>query len=251
MNTQQTRKGFTFYRSYAEAIELLPVSMQLLAYKSVIAFALDAKEPDEELLPQRLRMLWKIILPNLEADRRRFSNGCKGGAPKGNQNARKDNQETTENQPPNNQESSNVNEDVNVNENVNVKRGGEEASPRAQKLRFVPPTIDEICDYIKECGYDDIDAQSFADYYASVGWKVGGKPMCDWRAALRRWHSHNKHNTNNLKYQKNESKTTSPIAANAPRLFCGLSDDDYLADARPSLSTPSANHSSNSRRTAH
>ena len=31
------------------------------------------------------------------------------------------------------------------------------------------------------------EAESFVDFYASKGWKVGKAPMKDWRAAARRW----------------------------------------------------------------
>lgn len=31
------------------------------------------------------------------------------------------------------------------------------------------------------------EAESFVDFYASKGWKVGKAPMEDWQAAARRW----------------------------------------------------------------
>lgn len=31
------------------------------------------------------------------------------------------------------------------------------------------------------------EAESFVDFYASKGWKVGKAPMKDWQAAARRW----------------------------------------------------------------
>lgn len=52
--------------------------------------------------------------------------------------------------------------------------------------RFIKPTIEQITSYCKERG-NNIDAQSFYDYYESVGWKVGNKPMKEWRAAVRTW----------------------------------------------------------------
>ena len=69
-------------------------------------------------------MAMELIKPQLEANNQKYINGLKGGAPKGNQNAKKgkeqpkNNQETTEEQPKNNQKqpNENVNENVNVNE---------------------------------------------------------------------------------------------------------------------------------------
>ena len=58
--------------------------------------------------------------------------------------------------------------------------------------RFSKPSLEELQAYINEKGLN-VNAQSFMDYYDSVGWKVGGKaPMKDWKATLRRWNSTNK-----------------------------------------------------------
>lgn len=55
--------------------------------------------------------------------------------------------------------------------------------------RFIPPTIEDLEDYINEKGYQ-VNAHKFLDYYESNGWKVGKNPMKDWRAAVRSW-AHN------------------------------------------------------------
>lgn len=57
---------------------------------------------------------------------------------------------------------------------------------RAKSKRFVPPTIDEVKDYCFERG-NDIDAESFIDFYESKGWMVGKNKMKDWKAAIRTW----------------------------------------------------------------
>ncbi len=56
--------------------------------------------------------------------------------------------------------------------------------PKAK--RFVKPRVDEVATYCKE-RRNAIDAQAFVDFYEAVGWKVGNKPMKDWRAAIRTW----------------------------------------------------------------
>lgn len=56
----------------------------------------------------------------------------------------------------------------------------------AQNKHFVPPTVDEVRAYCKERG-NNIDAESFVDYYTSTGWLVGKKPMKDWKASVRTW----------------------------------------------------------------
>lgn len=57
--------------------------------------------------------------------------------------------------------------------------------------RFVPPTVEEVEQYCWE-RKNHVSASRFVDYYESVGWMVGsgggkGKPMKDWKAAVRRW----------------------------------------------------------------
>ena len=53
--------------------------------------------------------------------------------------------------------------------------------------RFVPPTVEEVRAYCQE-RRNAVDAQRFVDYYTANGWTQGrGKPIKDWRAAVRTW----------------------------------------------------------------
>lgn len=102
------RESFVFYRSFRDAFRALDKDVRLRMYEAIIDYGLDLIEPHFEGIE---KVLWTLIRPQLEANNKRFENGCKGGAPIGNQNARK--------QPKNNQKQPNVNENVNENENVN------------------------------------------------------------------------------------------------------------------------------------
>jgi hypothetical protein len=51
---------------------------------------------------------------------------------------------------------------------------------------FNKPTIIEIKDYCLERN-NNIDANSFFDFYESKGWMVGKNKMKDWKAAVRTW----------------------------------------------------------------
>lgn len=65
-----------------------------------------------------------------------------------------------------------------------LKKERGQAAPRA---RFVPPTLDEVAEYCSERG-SSIDPAAFVDYYTANGWKQGaGKPLKDWKAAVRTW----------------------------------------------------------------
>lgn len=80
-------------------------------------------------------------------------------------------------------------EEVEEDEEVEVEReedrGADKPLPRS---RFVPPTVEEVQAYIDEQGYTGVSAAAFVDYYTANGWVQGkGKPIKDWKAAVRTW----------------------------------------------------------------
>lgn len=120
------RESFIFYASFYEALKELPDDIRLKVFDAVCEFALSGVEP---ALVGVEKAIFALIKPQISANHARYENGCKGGAPKGNQNARKNNQTETEEQPTDNQETTkkqpkttkkqpNDNENDNVNVNV-------------------------------------------------------------------------------------------------------------------------------------
>ena len=109
------RESFVFYSSFYSAIITLPEEEQLIMFKAVIERALYGKEPS---LKGCAKGMYDLISPQLKANERRYFNGRKGGAPVGNQNAKK----TTEKQPENNLKTTEKqpNDNVNVNDNENA-----------------------------------------------------------------------------------------------------------------------------------
>ena len=58
--------------------------------------------------------------------------------------------------------------------------------------RFTPPSVDDVRQYCYERG-NNIDAEAFVDYYTARGWKYGqGRPVVDWKAAVRTWEKREK-----------------------------------------------------------
>lgn len=58
---------------------------------------------------------------------------------------------------------------------------------KSKRIKFSPPTIQELKEYIKEKSLNNIDPEYFMDYYESNGWMVGKNKMKDWKATLRNW----------------------------------------------------------------
>ena len=57
---------------------------------------------------------------------------------------------------------------------------------RGRGKPFSPPTVEQVSDYCQERG-NSVDPETFVDFYASKGWKVGNNPMKDWKACVRTW----------------------------------------------------------------
>lgn len=64
-----------------------------------------------------------------------------------------------------------------------IERGENKFSP---SRRFAPPSVEEVKSYCTERS-NQVDAQTFVDFYECKGWFVGKNKMKDWRAAVRTW----------------------------------------------------------------
>ncbi len=74
---------------------------------------------------------------------------------------------------------------------------------KTNKKRFIKPSLQEIKEYCLERN-NNIDAEAFYDFYESVGWKIGGKPMKNWQAAVRTWERRKKEQQQPLQSSKND-----------------------------------------------
>ena len=120
-----------FYKSFYDGIEQMPEDEQLAAYKMIFEYAFnDIQMPYDGLA----NVVFHLVKPQIDANRKRRSDGEKGGRPK---------KETIgfENKKPvvskmEKTEKPNVNENVNVNANANVKKrlAPDDASPCAGRF---------------------------------------------------------------------------------------------------------------------
>lgn len=183
-DTTKIREAFTFYRSFRDAVDMTNKEEQLVLYKAIADYALDGIEPDVSTLGVLGQLCWTAISPNIKSGRRNYINGCNGGAPEGNCNAKKqpkNNPNSTEKQPG---QTSTKNKNRNKTKNKNDEESIEKVATK--RTTFVAPSLQEVSDYISEKGYT-VDARQFVDFYESKGWMVGSSKMKDWRAAVRTW----------------------------------------------------------------
>lgn len=132
--------SFVFYRSFDEACAELTDEQYGKIMRIIIDYALNGTIPDN--LSGIEKIVFTLIKPQIDANNQRKTNGCKGGAPSSNNNAKKTTNGYTEKQPmvdfeetekqpmvitettngyAEKQPNVNVNVNVNANENVNER----------------------------------------------------------------------------------------------------------------------------------
>lgn len=71
---------------------------------------------------------------------------------------------------------------------------------------FVPPTVLEVAEYCAE-RKNNVSAEAFVDFYTANGWVQGkGKPIKDWKAAVRTWEKNEKKKPSHKASQFNQFK---------------------------------------------
>ena len=66
---------------------------------------------------------------------------------------------------------------------------------------FKKPTVDEVRAYCKERN-NNVDPETFVDFYESKNWMIGKNKMKDWKAAVRTWERSDKNKSKDFSAQK-------------------------------------------------
>lgn len=122
-----------------------------------------------------LKDAWELYL-------KRIANGANGGRPKG---EKPNGTERNHMEPYATEEETETEEEKEVDSkfpNGNRKRVRADKPP--EHPRFLPPTVEDVAEYVKQRG-SKVDPQGFVDFYEAKGWKIGKTPMKDWKAACR------------------------------------------------------------------
>ncbi len=196
----ENNRSFIFYRNWEKIFDELSDTQAGKLIKMIFAYANRGEEAECKGV---VRLAMVIIADQLDRDGKKYDticernseNGRKGGRPK------KEQPEQSE-QPENNVSEQKKTDrfsekpkkaDIDIdNKNKNdidiesENKNEPAVSAAATRSRFEKPSVNDIIRYCYENKYP-IDAQAFCDYYESVGWRVGNKPMKDWRAAVRTW----------------------------------------------------------------
>ncbi|MBR3243043.1 MAG: hypothetical protein IKF90_10135 [Parasporobacterium sp.] len=184
------KESFTLYTSYSEQLELLTMEQRGILFTAILAFERNEELPDmDELIYMAFSFITSRIREdekkNEEIAQKRREGGKRGGRPKNlmvsndTQNNLKVFQEDREER---------TKEETEENIKEKPPKGGKE------KRRFSPPSLQDVQDYKTSRGDkgENVDPETFIDFYESKGWKVGNQPMKDWKAAFRTWEKREK-----------------------------------------------------------
>ena len=82
-------------------------------------------------------------------------------------------------------------------DNTNINITNTNLTDSNTKVGFVKPTIIDIKEYCKE-RKNNVDAETFFDFYESKDWLIGKNKMKNWKACIITWEKsrNNKNNTN-------------------------------------------------------
>ena len=172
------RDQFTFYRSFWEALKVLPKKDQLPFVTAICTYVF---EGESKSLTGQASASFLLVKPILDKASKKAANGKRGGSkPKANRK----------------QTESNIEGEIEVEGEVEREKESENDSytpptPSSRGKRFSPPTVDEVRAYCQERN-NGVDPESFAAFYASKGWKIGQSPMKDWKQAVITWEKRRK-----------------------------------------------------------
>lgn len=170
------RESFVFYRSFYEAIkELETPEERIELYEALCEYNFENKKIQFKF--KNTKAMFKIMQPLIDNATARYiasvENGKKGGAPLGNQNARKYPKNNLK-QPKNNL---NVNDNVNVNDN------------ECERDHTSNPTLSEIISYGSSMGANQDYCERFYNHYESIGWiNANGLKIKNWKLVLSNWY---------------------------------------------------------------
>lgn len=170
------KKSFLLYCDLIHTVEQLTDEQAGDLFKHILRYVNDQQPQTENVIT---RIAFEPIKQSLKRDLQKYEDIRK----RNQDNARKRWDATASDRIPN---------DTKNADSVSVSVSGSVTGKKEIK-GFVKPTIEELKEYMREQGMNDI-AENWLNHYEANGWKVGKNPMKDWKASVRTWKTNQKNN---------------------------------------------------------
>ena len=170
---------FCAYHSYLEWIVALSDEERGRLFSALLAYSVGNELPE---LGEKDGAIFPAMKWNIDRDKKAYAekceknrrNGAKGGERPPNATERPPNAPQGKGE---GKGKGKVNPPLSEGEDIRARA-------REPRPRFLPPTVEEVAEYVKQRG-SRVDPQGFVDFYTAKGWMVGKTPMKDWKAACR------------------------------------------------------------------
>lgn len=167
------KKSFLLYCDLIHTVEQLTDEQAGDLFKHILRYVNDQQPQTENVIT---RIAFEPIKQSLKRDLQKYEDIRK----RNQDNARKRWDATA---------SSGIPNDTKNADSVSVSVSGSVTDKKEIK-GFVKPTIEQLKEYMREQGMNDI-AENWLNHYEANGWKVGKNAMKDWKASVRTWKLNN------------------------------------------------------------
>ena len=167
------KKSFVMYDDWRELFLSLPTDKAGELIQAVFTYREDATAKPTD---PAINAIFQMIKARLDADAELYAAKCAKNKAIANERQRT---------------LTNVNERIpNVTDNDNDNDNDKDIKDKKENIKrksiFVKPSVEEVRAYCNERN-NSVDPQTFVDFYAAKGWKVGSASMKDWKACVRTW----------------------------------------------------------------
>lgn len=165
------KKSFVMYDDWRELFLSLPTDKAGELIQAVFTYREDATAKPTD---PAINAIFQMIKARLDADAELYAAKCAKNKAIANERPRT--LTNVNGRIPNVTDNDNDNDNDIKDKKENIKR----------KSIFVKPSVEEVRAYCNERN-NSVDPQTFVDFYAAKGWKVGSASMKDWKACVRTW----------------------------------------------------------------
>lgn len=176
------RESFTWFPKLTRTAERVPEEQRGLLLWALVQYGTNGIEPE---LEYPLDMAFEALRDDIDNSKNN-RNRNRGGRPK-KTTVTEDETTVYEAETTVTEVSESENHGSETTEPKPIHTNIDQTKPDQKKrVRFTPPTVEEVRAYCDEKGYT-FDPETFCAFYESKGWRVGNSPMKSWKAACSTW----------------------------------------------------------------